>query len=162
MLDEVTQALNTLALCGWHGLRMTKLLHLLEGKINEHFKKIHQKLLFLFLQILRYVLVFPRVEVRSPTQIAGSDVDHATSGHCCWTGHRQILHFKQDSNVLIQLYSFAIYEAQSHVIIEDCIHIFNPESVNWAIKHAPILPARVCFLCKFSEDFACKTVGPLL
>ena len=56
-------------------------------------------------------------------------------------GHSHILLVKQDPHFMVKLDPLSIDTAESHVIIKDCVHVFNPQSINWTIKDTPVLSA---------------------
>ena len=63
---------------------------------------------------------------------------------------------------MIQFYSFPVDQAESHVVIKNCVHIFNPKSIHRTIQDAPVFAIRIFDLSKLSQNLARKSIGPFL
>jgi len=102
----------------------------------------------------------PLCLVGAPAELTWGHVDHATSADCGRTGRGQVLHFEEHAHSRgIQLDSLTICQAESAVIVKHRVHVFDPESVYWAVKNAPVaLLAGI--LCHLSDYFRGKTVCP--
>ena len=53
---------------------------------------------------------------------------------------------------------FSIEQTEFLVIVQNCIHVFNPLSINWAIEDYPATRLAHILVCAFSEDLAKYTI----
>ena len=57
----------------------------------------------------------------------------------CRGSDRQILHFKDHVHAVGQLDPLRVGKTQHLVIIENSVHILNPQSVHWSVANHPFV-----------------------
>lgn len=96
-----------------------------------------------------------------PTKVILSEVNHTTTTHSGGTGHGQVLHLEKHTHFRTQFDTLTIRKTQHHIIIQHCIHVFDPVSIHRTIKHAPFL-IRGFTHGAFTHDLTGQTILPLL
>jgi hypothetical protein len=94
----------------------------------------------------------PTHDIWLPGQFLREHVDHTASGDSGWRGDLQIHDFEEHVHCRVQLNTFTIGQAEHHVVVEDCVHVLDPEGVDWAIKNYPICHVWVLFVDALSHD----------
>jgi hypothetical protein len=59
------------------------------------------------------------------------------------------VHFKNDFAINSHRYTIAIGQSESFVIVQDGIEIFNPNGIDWTVKHKPDV-----FSLKYTSNLA--------
>jgi hypothetical protein len=84
------------------------------------------------------VLVFnPALDVGFPAHFLSSKVDHAASADRRGTRLSKVLYLEEHVHLLSKLDALAVRKAKSLVIVEDSVHILDPEGIDRAIKDSP-------------------------
>jgi hypothetical protein len=65
-------------------------------------------------------------------------IHHPTTRNCGGRSNSQILNLKHHCHIRSKCKYLSGIEAQFFIIIQDCIHILDPESIHWPIKHNPM------------------------
>mmetsp|Transcript_10035 Transcript_10035/g.27350 ORF Transcript_10035/g.27350 Transcript_10035/m.27350 type:complete len:274 (-) Transcript_10035:2331-3152(-) len=91
-------------------------------------------------QPLRQALIAPSLDGRSPTKLLLGQVHHATTTDSGRRSRCQILNLKQHAHgPRVELNALSIGQAQGTIVVQHCIHVFDPHRVDGAVKHHPLL-----------------------
>jgi hypothetical protein len=93
--------------------------------------------------------------------VVSSDIDHAASTDSGWGCSLQVLHFEEHSKLRPKLNSLSVGQAESHVVIEDCIEVFNPHGIDRTIKSDPV-EALSLVIVALSHNGGKQAITPFL
>jgi len=103
----------------------------------------------------------PRFDKRLNSDSSRLHVHHTAAGNSSRRSHSQIFDLEHHCHVFTQGNNLTRVEAQLLVIIEHSVHRLNPQSVDRAIEHDPVL-VRVGILTSVSDKASSNTVHPLI
>ena len=83
-------------------------------------------------------LADPRSQERFPAEVLCVIVDHPTSADGGRGGHCEVLHLKQQGDLVGHGNALTIDEREDLVVIHDRVHGLDPQCVNRSIKHNPL------------------------
>jgi hypothetical protein len=92
------------------------------------------------------VVLIPRLNNRLPAKMHRLQIDHTAARHCSRGCNTEILHLKHHCASVGHLNTLTIGQAKHLVIIEYCVHVFDPEGVYGAIEIDPTLSIRLITL----------------
>jgi hypothetical protein len=104
---------------------------------------------------------FPAIIQDFPAHRSGLHIHHAVSRYCGWAGRLQIHWLEDQVHTLAHGNDLATVEAEFLIIVEDCIHVLDPNGIDGAIKDEPF-SIWILSLGKGSELDSQDTVGPLM
>jgi hypothetical protein len=55
----------------------------------------------------------------------------------------EIFNFENENEVFRDLDSLAVAETEVPVVVEDCVEVFDPNGVHWAVEHQPVVVQNV-------------------
>jgi len=91
----------------------------------------------------------------------GLQEDHTASGHGGGRGEGQVIDFEHHGHDVGKLDDSSRVEAELLVIVEDSVHVLNPDSVDWSIEHDP-LPVRTGAFSVVTHNNSQHSVSPFV
>mmetsp|Transcript_8240 Transcript_8240/g.18063 ORF Transcript_8240/g.18063 Transcript_8240/m.18063 type:complete len:649 (-) Transcript_8240:407-2353(-) len=91
----------------------------------------------------------------------GLHVDHAAARHGGGRGHRQVLGLEHHRHGLAEGDDLARGEAELLVVVQDCVHVLDPDGIHRPVEEHPLQHRRVV-LDAHADDHAQNAVLPLV
>lgn len=66
-------------------------------------------------------------------------VDHAATADSGWRSVLEVVHFKENRHVLRQLDGLAVRQTQFLIVVQNRVHVLDPEGVHRAVEQHPVL-----------------------
>lgn len=110
---------------------------------------------------LLFELNGPRVDDGLPAEVDGLEVDHAASGDCGRRGNGQVVYLEHHGEGCGKFYSLSIRKTEHLVVVEDGVHVLNPEGIDWPVKDNPLFGVRVVSHVR-SNNGSHDAVSPLV
>ena len=158
-LEQASQGHDKVDLLQGDG-HLAHLCHDPEGWWNEPVKEVHDVLLVALSQAW-WQIVHPRFHGGPPSQEAWLHVNHATPTHGGWTGDGKIRDLEDHVHQASHGDDFSRVQAKLLVVVQDSVHVLNPNCINGTIEHEP-LPIWGCVPRSVSEEHGKNTIRPLL
>ena len=89
--------------------------------------------------LTRQFCLQPRLYVRLPSHLAGVKVHHAAATNGGGGRHGEILDLEHHVYGGSELDSLAVCETQHLIIIEDSVHVLDPQCVDRTVAHDPFV-----------------------
>lgn len=103
----------------------------------------------------------PCINDRLPSQMNRFQIDHTTTWDGGGWGNSEIVDFEHHCECRWKLDSLSIRKTQHFIIIQHCVHIFNPQCIDWTIKNNPFLSiTAISNISPYQSSY--NTISPLI
>jgi len=80
----------------------------------------------------------PGLDEWSPEEISWRNENNTASGYCSWGSVVKVLDLEHHLGVIGHWDSLVVSKSKNLVIIEYCVEVLNPNSIDWAIADNPV------------------------
>ena len=102
-------------------------------------------------------LIKPLIKEGIPLEVLGLEIHHSASRNSSRTCFQQVLNFKYYTHLVSEFDSLSIRHTKLLVIVQNGVHVLNPEGINWPIEENPI-QIYTFILVAFSKQLWCDPI----